>query len=401
MRERSRSDNCRVLDADVVVRLIPLAQAAKNRNRILDIGLADVDDLEAPLQRCVFLDVLAVLVQRGCANRPQFAARQGRLHHIAGIDRALSSACAHQGVQLVDEEDDLSIRLIDLLQHSLEPVLELASELCPGQHGPQVQRNYPLIPQQVGHVARNNAPGEALDNGCFAYAWLADQHRIVLRPPAQHLDHAANLLVASNHRVELAAPGQLSQVLGVFFERLELGFGVLIGDTRGPAHRGQRLQNRVVRRALGQQRIDCRVALFAGQAQQQMLGRDVLVLEVSRFLERLFDGFVEPVRQARLALRTRNSRQFLLDRVQLGFQPLHGNANFFEHRQNHALAVCDQAQQQMHRLQLRIAQLRGLRDCLLHCLLRLDGQFVPANSHNSIFPRSLLDSETLSAGAGG
>jgi hypothetical protein len=45
---------------------------------------------------------------------------------------------------------------------------------------------------------------------------LADQHRIVLGAPAQHLDDAANLLVAADDRVELAAPGSSVRSLAYF-----------------------------------------------------------------------------------------------------------------------------------------------------------------------------------------
>ena len=67
--------------------------------------------LEAALQRGVLLDVLAVFVERGRADAMQFAARQRRLQHVAGIDRAFGLAGADHGVQLVDEDDDAALVL--------------------------------------------------------------------------------------------------------------------------------------------------------------------------------------------------------------------------------------------------------------------------------------------------
>ena len=107
MRERGRGHDRRILDAHVVVRLVAILQAAQNGDGVLDVGLADVDDLEAALEGRVLLDVLAVLIERGCADGTQFAARQGRLEHVAGVDGALGRARADQRVQLVDEENDL------------------------------------------------------------------------------------------------------------------------------------------------------------------------------------------------------------------------------------------------------------------------------------------------------
>ena len=91
--------------------------------------LVHQDRLEAPLQGGVLLDVLAVLVQRGGADAVQLAAGQHRLEQVAGVHRALGLARADHGVQLVDEQDDLALRLLHLLQHRLEPLLELAAVL--------------------------------------------------------------------------------------------------------------------------------------------------------------------------------------------------------------------------------------------------------------------------------
>ena len=88
-----------------MVRLVPVAQPLEDRHRLLDRRLADEDRLEAPLQRRVLLDVLAVLVERRRADALQLAAGQRRLHHVGGVHRALGRAGADHRVQLVDEED--------------------------------------------------------------------------------------------------------------------------------------------------------------------------------------------------------------------------------------------------------------------------------------------------------
>ena len=73
--------------------------------------LVDQHRLEAALQRGVLLDVLAVLVERGGADAVQFAARQHRLEQVAGVHRAFGLAGADDRVQLVDEQDDLALRI--------------------------------------------------------------------------------------------------------------------------------------------------------------------------------------------------------------------------------------------------------------------------------------------------
>ena len=106
VREDRRRDEGGVLDLHLVVDLVLVLQAAQDRDRVLDRGLADHDRLEPPLERRVLLDVLAVLVERRRADAAQLAARQGRLEHVGRVHRALGRARAHERVQLVDEADD-------------------------------------------------------------------------------------------------------------------------------------------------------------------------------------------------------------------------------------------------------------------------------------------------------
>ena len=289
MRERGRGDDGRVLDAHVVVRLVALFEAAQDGDGVFDVGLADVDDLEAALEGGVLLDVLAVLVERGCADGAQFAAREGRLEHVAGVDGAFGRACADQGVQLVDEENDFAVRFFDFLEDGFEAVFKLAAILCAGEHGAEVERDDALVAQALGHVAGDDAAGEAFDDGGFADAGLADEDGVVLGAAAEHLDDAANLFVAADDGIELAAAREFGEVLGVFFEGLELAFGILVGDALRAAHGGERLQNGFVRCAERGERIARRIALEAGDGEQQVLGGDVLVFEVGGFLEGLVE----------------------------------------------------------------------------------------------------------------
>ncbi len=98
VRERRRRHNRRILDPHLVVRLIALLQPAQNRHRILDIRLAHIHNLKPPFERRILLDVLAILIQRRRANRPQPTARQRRLQHVARVHRTFRRASAHQSM---------------------------------------------------------------------------------------------------------------------------------------------------------------------------------------------------------------------------------------------------------------------------------------------------------------
>ena len=128
---------------------------------------------------------------------------------------------------------------LDLLEDRLEALLELAAELGPGDQRAQVQRDDLLVLEGLGHVAADDALGQALDDGRLAHARLADQHRVVLGPAAEDLDDAADLLVAADHRVQLARAGLVGQVAAVLLQGLVGGLRVLARHALAAAHAGQ------------------------------------------------------------------------------------------------------------------------------------------------------------------
>ena len=210
------------------------------------VGSLDQDRLEPPLERRILLDVLAVLVERRRADRMQLASRQHRLEHVRRVHRAFRRAGANDRVQLVDEQNDLPFRLHDFVEHRLEAIFELAAVLGACDERAHVERDDLLVLQSLGHILIDDAPGQPFDDGCLADTRLADEHRIVLGAARQHLNDAANLLVAADHRIELAAARELGEVAAVFLERLVLRFRILIGHALRTPHLREHLENPIL-----------------------------------------------------------------------------------------------------------------------------------------------------------
>ena len=275
-----RGDERAVADLHLVVRLVARVEPAQDRDRVLDGRLGHQHLLEAPLERRVLLDVLAVLVERGGADHPQLAAREHRLEHVAGVHGALAGgAGADDGVQLVDERDHLAAGVLDLLQDGLEPLLELAAELRAGDHRAEVERDDPLALQRGRDVLRDDPLREALDHRGLADAGLADQHRVVLRPAGQDLHDPADLGVAPDDRVDLAVAGGLGEVVAVLLQRLEGALGIGRRDPLRAADRLDGVGERGRRRAvLAQDRRHLPAAVgLAGEGEQEVFGGDELV----------------------------------------------------------------------------------------------------------------------------
>ena len=155
--------------------------------------------------------MLAVLVERGGADGLQLAAGQHRLEDAGGVDRALGGARADERVQLVDEQDDVAAGA-DLLEHLLQALLKIAAVAGSGDQRAQVKRVQLLVLERLGNLALDDVLRQALDHGGLTYARLADENRVVLGAPGEHLHDPLDLLLAPDNRVELGFAGSLGQV---------------------------------------------------------------------------------------------------------------------------------------------------------------------------------------------
>ena len=166
-------------DRHPVVGLVAVTQPLENLDGVADGGLGDLDRLEAALQGRVLLEVLAVLVEGGGPDGLQLAPCEHGLEDRRRVDGALGGTGAHEGVQFVDEQDDVAAAL-DLLEDLLESFLEVAAVAAARYERTQVQRVELLVLDGVGNVVGRDALRETLDYGGLADAGLADQHRVVL-----------------------------------------------------------------------------------------------------------------------------------------------------------------------------------------------------------------------------
>ena len=201
-----------------VMRLIARRDALQNPDRVLHGRLLDINGLEAPLQRRVLLDVPAILIQRRRAHRLQLAPRQRRLEHVGRVHRALRRPRAHDRMQLIDEQHDVAVRMPHLVQHVLQTLLKLATELRARHQRPHIQRMNTRLAQPLRHVSRDDSLRQPLSDGRLANARLADDHRIVLGAARQDLHHALNLHLPTDNRIQLAILGQLRQIDGVLVQ---------------------------------------------------------------------------------------------------------------------------------------------------------------------------------------
>ena len=265
--------------------------------------------------------------------------------------------------------------LLDLGEDRFQPLLELAPVFGAGQQRADVERDHAPVAQALRHVAVDDPLRQPLDDRRLADAGVADQHRVVLGAAREDLDHAADLLVAADHRVELAGLGLGGQVAAEFLQRLRRCPRGGRGDLVRAAHLGHRLFQRA---AVGEDVGDA--GALVGEREQDVLGRDVLVAE----LRHLALGLLEDLDEGRGGTdlgRLGQLRQPLHRLHRAGGDRVDVGAQLLQDRHDQAVVLAHQRHQQVGGGDLGVAPLRGER---LRCgdrFLGLDRE--PVGLHQS------------------
>ena len=374
-----------VLDADAVVDFVAFLEAAQNGDGFLDAGFVDVNGLETAFQGGVFFDVLAVFVQGGGADAAQFAAGQRRLEHVGGVVGALGRARADDGVQFVNEEQNAPFAGGDFLEKGLEAVLEFAAIFGAGDHRAEIHRDELLVFERFRHVAADDAAGQAFDDGGLARARLADEDGIVLGAAGQHLHDAADFLVAPDDGINFPGAGQGGEVAPVFFQRLKFVLGIGIGHALVAAQFGQGLAGRCRGSGRGLGKFFSGPAALFQQAEQQMFGADVFVVQLGGLGFGGVEGFLQGRagkqigRSARRGLLTLRS----ISRWTAAAKAGRGHAQFLQERRARGFrSGASKRGQQVFRIHFLIGVAPGHFLRLFERFLRLNRQ--PIHLHEKI-----------------
>ncbi len=114
-------------------------------------------------------------------------------------------------MQFVDEQNRV-LDSADFGHHRFDAFFELAAILRAGDHHRQVQHDDPFVGQDLGDFALNDLLSKALDDRRLTDARFSQQHRIVFRASAKNLNRPLDFSFASDHRIELVLLGQFGQV---------------------------------------------------------------------------------------------------------------------------------------------------------------------------------------------
>ena len=239
-----------------------------------------------------------------------------------------------------------------------------------------------LVFQVLGHVAAHDALCQTFDDGRLTRARFTYQYRIVLRAAREDLKHAANLVVTTDDRIQLARARILHQVLRVLRQTLVVLVAALAlyaaALTQGPdgLHRVVAVQSGILQDARGR-------GVHFQQRQQQRLHADKLVAHLLRHVHGAHQHVVRLAAQVGFA--ALNARQMLYLGVH---ERLHVNAvhaQFLEYERCHVLAFLEHTLQQVHRFDDLLPVSSRLLHGLLYSFLRLNGKILKCHIVSPFF----------------
>ena len=123
----------------MVMGFITFPQSTQNADGIQRIGLIHHDRLETTFQCFVLFKIFLVLFQGCSSNGAQFSPCQSRFQNVGSVHGTLCGTGTHQGVDLINEQHDLSVRSNHLLDHTLQPLLKLSAVFGACHQCPHVQ----------------------------------------------------------------------------------------------------------------------------------------------------------------------------------------------------------------------------------------------------------------------
>ena len=115
-------------------------------------------------------------------------------------------------MDLIDEEDDLTVTVHYFPDHSLKSFLKLSLILCTGDKRAEIKRIYLPALQVFRHVAVHYLLRYTLGNGCLSHSRFSYQYRIVLCSSAQDLKYSSYLLIPADDRIKFSLRSLLIEI---------------------------------------------------------------------------------------------------------------------------------------------------------------------------------------------
>ena len=130
-------------------------------------------------------------------------------------------------MQLINKQNDLSVTVFHFFQNRLQTFLKLSPVFCARHKSSHIKGEDRLVFQTFRHITAYDSLCKSLYNSGFSDTWFTDQNRVVFRLTGKDADHIPDLLITSDHRIQLLIPRPFHQILSVFVQRIIGSFRIV------------------------------------------------------------------------------------------------------------------------------------------------------------------------------
>ena len=194
------------------------AQPLEDQDRVLNGRGLDLDRLEAALESRILFDIFTVFVQRGGPDALKLAATERRFDNIRSIHGPLGGTRADDGVQLVDEKNDVPV-LADLIHHRLDALFKLAAVFRARHHKGEIECDDFFVNEELRDITGDNFLGQSFGDRRLADSGLPYKYGVILAAAAENLDDALDFLGTTDDGIKIPLPGKFSQIAAKGFKR--------------------------------------------------------------------------------------------------------------------------------------------------------------------------------------
>ena len=112
--------------------------------------------------------MFSILIERGRADQMQFASGQHGLEQIGGVHRPFRCTGPYNGMQLVDEKQNLSLGRLHFFEDGFQSFLKLTTKLRAGHQRSHVESDDAFLLQPFRHIPFDDTGWPALRQWRFS-----------------------------------------------------------------------------------------------------------------------------------------------------------------------------------------------------------------------------------------
>ena len=205
-----------------VMSLISTAQPQKNPVSLFPSRFRHIDPLKPPGQRMILLEELLELIVSRTPDAADLPRHKRRFKQIRSIHTSPRSRTrTDHRMNLIDKENHV-LPCLEFLDHLLDPLLEIPPVASSRQQRTHIERPDTMPREQRRNPSLHDAACQTLGNSRFPHPGIPHMDRIVLQPPAEHLQRPLHDILPADEGFELTGLGPGSQINGKLLQSAAL-----------------------------------------------------------------------------------------------------------------------------------------------------------------------------------